>query len=466
MAMNNDDQLNELQAVLENYPVADRSGQPAAAQAPAAAPEEAPGVPSNADRLADAQVAGNKQQLMSDLLRSFQGAIQASAPNSGFKADTSIADGISARSGQALANVQGQIKQEAADKVAKQEADKHAIFMKEAQNKLALSNITVEDTKEAHDPNSKISQSSREIFKEYLKMQNKPYNEAAVNALSGDDIMKMMPDMQKIGFEYFKNAQQNKELDAKTRDQDLSRERQQTRDTKEDQFKNRQLEIQDAQRRDIADQNNATRLAMAQEKADAKAKEREEKGSEGQKAVDKDYAKHFNEFTSTGAKKAEQSIAKMEKLADELDKDQGPLESGGGRIANALPDVVRSRDAIRRRDLARSLGNDTLKATFGGQLSDGEREAKAKEYYNDALSNKENAAILRQKIADSKAQVEAERTKAMYYKDNNSSLKGFGGEALEGPKTGPYGDTTERNGKKYKWNAQVGKYQLDGDSNG
>jgi len=148
--------------------------------------------------------------------------------------------------------------------------------------------------------------------------------------------------------------------------------------------------------------------------------------TEGQKSVDKGYAKQYNDFTSKGRVNSTAAIDRLESLAGEMEGDQGLGEAGGGRLGSILPDVLRSRDAVRRRDSTRNAANTTLKELFGGQLSDGEREAAAKEYYNDALDNKTNAKLLRDKIEQLKGGLASETAKADFY-EKNGSLQGFKG---------------------------------------
>jgi hypothetical protein len=180
-------------------------------------------------------------------------------------------------------------------------------------------------------------------------------------------------------------------------------------------------------RETIADKNNETKVTVTKMKPAAG-----KSGGKGaprlqitdaQKAVDRNYAKDWNEFTSKGRVNAESSIKKLEAIKRELEKDQGLFESGGGRVS-VLPDALRSKDAIRRRDMARNAANATLKSLFGGQLSDGERKSAAEEFYNDKLGNAENAAILGEKILAMKAGLANETAKAEYFRENGT-LAGF-----------------------------------------
>ena len=153
--------------------------------------------------------------------------------------------------------------------------------------------------------------------------------------------------------------------------------------------------------------------------------------NEAQKYADKEYVKVYTTFTNNGRNNAVSAINKLKDLAKEMEGDSGTIQSGGGRIASILPDVLRDRDSIRRRDDTRNAANTTLKELFGGQLSDAEREAAAKEYYNDDLDNADNAKILRRKIAELEGNLVTQTAKASYYEKHNTTA-GFSGVSGEG----------------------------------
>jgi hypothetical protein len=144
----------------------------------------------------------------------------------------------------------------------------------------------------------------------------------------------------------------------------------------------------------------------------------------GQKKVDESYAKDYNTFTATGRNNAANTIDKLVELQKEVAADTGFGEAGGTRLP--IPDMLRSRLAIERRDDARNFANKTLKELFGGQLSDGEREAAAREFWNDDLDNKSNAKRLAGKIQELKDNLVSQTAKAQYYEDNGT-LQGFKG---------------------------------------
>jgi hypothetical protein len=148
--------------------------------------------------------------------------------------------------------------------------------------------------------------------------------------------------------------------------------------------------------------------------------------TEGEKAVDRDYAKDYNDFTGGGRAKALDSIKKLKDFRAQMaaDINDGGLEAGGGPVAGSLPDFLRTQKSISQRDNIVSVANSALKATFGGQLSDGERKALANEFYNDKLSNSENIKVIDRKIQELENALQSQTAKTKHY-EKNRSLKGF-----------------------------------------
>lgn len=179
------------------------------------------------------------------------------------------------------------------------------------------------------------------------------------------------------------------------------------------------------------------------------------KATKGQEEVDQEFAKEYTKFTTSGAVNAKNSMNKIELLVREMKKDQGVGEAGGGRTATMLPDVLRSRDAIRRRDSARNLANATLKELFGGQLSDAERESAAREYYNDALDNKENAKILEGKLKELRSVYDNKLKQSKYFEQNKGTLRGFKGSEAQGA---DFNEVKYRNGVPYKLDPNTNQY--------
>lgn len=168
------------------------------------------------------------------------------------------------------------------------------------------------------------------------------------------------------------------------------------------------------------------------ELADANKARKESAGklgllSDGQKAVDKDYAKDYNDLTGGGITRAKDAIQKLKDLRVNLQRENKEfLGAGGGPISGSLPDFMRDEQSIAMRDNIITVANSALKATFGGQLSDGERKALANEFYNDKLSPEENLKIMDRKILELQNALEDQSSKARYY-EKSGTISGYKG---------------------------------------
>ena len=174
-----------------------------------------------------------------------------------------------------------------------------------------------------------------------------------------------------------------------------------------------------------AKDDRALRERLARLAASAAAAKKGKGGTKGEEAVDKDFAKEYNKFTDNGMTNAADAIKRLEKLQKEVAKDTGFGEAGGTRFP--IPDMLRSRLAIERRDDARNFANATLKELFPGALSDDERKAAAQEFWNDGLSNESNSVRLENKIKTLKQGLDMKIKKTKYYENNNKSLDGWKG---------------------------------------
>lgn len=177
-------------------------------------------------------------------------------------------------------------------------------------------------------------------------------------------------------------------------------------------------------------------LKVKERDANLKAKELDNKngGLEGWKAADKDYAKDYNDFTSSGQTKALESIAKLEEYKKKLEEESKSLfKAGGGPISGSLPDAFRTEKSISLRDNIINTANSGLKATFGGSgLTDSERKSAASEFYNDKLGPAENIDIIDRKIGELKNSLNVQSAKASHFR-KYGTLKGLDNSMYDGP---------------------------------
>lgn len=169
--------------------------------------------------------------------------------------------------------------------------------------------------------------------------------------------------------------------------------------------------------------------------------------TKGDESADREYGKNYNNFISKGIVNSESSIKRLEEIAGELEKDQGFGEASGTKIP--LPDWARSSDAIRRREGAKNAAFSTIKELLPGSVSDSDREAVTRDYYNDQLGAKENAKIIREKIAQLKDIRELEIQKAHHF-GTNGTLKGFNG-SLSRNQVSQSANTQQAGSSKSPW---------------
>jgi hypothetical protein len=159
-------------------------------------------------------------------------------------------------------------------------------------------------------------------------------------------------------------------------------------------------------------------LAVARAKINNKAPSL----TKGQESLDREFAKEADKYTSSGRVNALSSIKKLEEVVADLEKEgDGVFASGAGRTS-VLHDSLRSKDSVKWRDNTITSANATLKELFGSQLSDAERESAANDFYNDNLSNAENAKIIKRKLSDLRAGMQNKDAKvAEFFKQGTLS---------------------------------------------
>lgn len=166
----------------------------------------------------------------------------------------------------------------------------------------------------------------------------------------------------------------------------------------------------------------------------------------GQKKVDEDYAKHYNDFSGQGASNAKNTIDELKRFKAELEEEsKDTFQSGGGRIGSMLPDSLRTDQSLVWKKDIPAKANLVLKKLFGGQLSDDERKSESATYYDDMLGPEENAKKLESKIKQLEQGYQNESRKAKYY-EKYGTLQGFTGQ--EGSSEKPSGKVKVSNGKE------------------
>lgn len=166
-------------------------------------------------------------------------------------------------------------------------------------------------------------------------------------------------------------------------------------------------------------------------------KNREEKAklakgsSEGQKALDKDFAKDYNDWTSGGAKSARSEINKLTSVVKDL-KDK-KVTTGG--LTGLFPDQMTSDKVLSARADVQSTVMNSLRAILGAQFTEKEGERIIKNTWNEADSTENNVARLERLVSDLTNQATDKDTKARYY-EQYGTLSGYKGMGPQGQGNG------------------------------
>lgn len=168
------------------------------------------------------------------------------------------------------------------------------------------------------------------------------------------------------------------------------------------------------------------RIKAQQDKKDAEGA--------GQKELDKQSAKEYQEWSSGGEKVAQSEIGKLKSVVQDLKK--GKLDTGG--LTGMFPDQLTSKDVLGARANVQSSVMGSLRQLLGAQFTEKEGERVIKNTWNEADSTENNIERLDRLVNDLENKAMDKSRKANYFQSNKGTLKGF--ESNFNSATKPQGD--------------------------
>lgn len=170
------------------------------------------------------------------------------------------------------------------------------------------------------------------------------------------------------------------------------------------------------------DFGNAVRLKQLDQKGDMERilAEQRNKNSDGFKALDKDFAKDHNDWTSGGAESARMEIQKLKDVANSLEK--GNLTTGG--LTGKFPDMMTSDAVLKARADVNSTVMNSLRAILGAAFTEKEGERVIKNTWNEADSTKNNLARIQRLAEDLESKAQAKDAKTGFFQESGT-LAGF-----------------------------------------
>lgn len=180
---------------------------------------------------------------------------------------------------------------------------------------------------------------------------------------------------------------------------------------KEDEAKKQQQIENDLKRQQIYSDMNLKKQAFNLEVAKLN-----DKATEGQKALDKDFAKDYNDWTSGGGSRARNEISKLESVVERLKSGQG----GTGGFTGVLGDRFTSNDVLKNRADVQQSAMSLIKVLLSGATSDKDREQIVNTLWNEADSTENNKARIERFVADMKSRADQTDVKANYFKQSGT----------------------------------------------
>lgn len=163
--------------------------------------------------------------------------------------------------------------------------------------------------------------------------------------------------------------------------------------------------------------------------------------SKAYEALDRDYVKKYNDWTTEGRPMFEKNRTLLQKSLDKLRNVKGDGSNISGRgvgFANKYFDgLMREEDSLTTQSDVEQAAIGGLKATMGGgQITDDERKAYLSKVYDPKLSVKSNISKIESELQALEERAAAEDAKARYFEENGT-LSGFRGASIQKPAPSP-----------------------------
>lgn len=157
----------------------------------------------------------------------------------------------------------------------------------------------------------------------------------------------------------------------------------------------------------------------------AREKESKEVGqTTGQKAVDKQFAKTYEDFIVSGG--YGKAVGQLKSLVDIADRLDSKKENLTGPLKGRMPEMFRPTSVAARQDAERVI-QEGLRATLGAQFTEREGERFLARSYDEKLPESINADKLRQAAQTLQLMIRAKKQAADYYEDKGT-LSGYKGK--------------------------------------
>jgi hypothetical protein len=149
------------------------------------------------------------------------------------------------------------------------------------------------------------------------------------------------------------------------------------------------------------------------------------KPSEGEKTLDREFAKKYGEWNASGQSQYNKNIKRLEDSLQALEKaDKAIVEVMSGRAVGRLPNILRTNESLRVEQDVRAAAQGALKSTLGSQFTEKEGERIMDMAYDPKLPPSENIRKVKLAMQEIQDNAKSMNQQAEYFR-KNKSLSGF-----------------------------------------
>lgn len=149
--------------------------------------------------------------------------------------------------------------------------------------------------------------------------------------------------------------------------------------------------------------------------------DKKESDGAGQKKLDQEFAKEYQDWSSGGQKIAQSEIGKLKGALNKLET--GKVTTGG--LTGMFPDQMTSNKVLSARSDIQSSVMGSLRALLGAQFTEKEGERVIKNTWNEADSTENNIARVKRLVGDLENKANDKTQKSKYFENKGSTLKGY-----------------------------------------
>ena len=161
-------------------------------------------------------------------------------------------------------------------------------------------------------------------------------------------------------------------------------------------------------------------LAAAREKDLRQEEEKRKAPKEGEKTLDREFAKEYSEWSSTGKPDFDKNVAQLGRAVTILQSKKDATLGATGKWTALIPDKLRSGEDLAIQQDVEQAAVASLRAALGAQFTEKEGERIMKQSFDPILSEEENIRKILATIEKLTKIAQAKDKKASFFRENRT----------------------------------------------